>query len=133
MHFNLGRKPIGPKPRHEDYGPEFASGARSARQTASECAVLHFSEPFREVLILISGLGRDGAASGGSWRGGRTLPLASVTLVIAGEPTTTADPCEGAFDDPALGQDHEAVLVAAAHDLSSQLPVQAMAVAILRP
>src|SRR5687768_15031466 len=26
--------------------------------------------------------------------------LASVTLVIAGEPTTTADPCEGAFDDP---------------------------------
>src|SRR5687768_5827854 len=43
--------------------------------------------------------------------------LASVTLVIAGEPTTTADPCEGAFDDPSFRQDNEAVLVAAAHDL----------------
>ena len=40
-----------------------------------------------------------------------------MTLVIAGEPTTTADPCEGAFDDPSFRHDHEAVLVAAAHDL----------------
>src|SRR5829696_9671189 len=41
----------------------------------------------------------------------------SSSRVIAGEPTTTADPCEGAFDDPSFRHDDEAVLVAAAHDL----------------
>jgi hypothetical protein len=46
--------------------------------------------------------------------------LAGVALVVAGEAAATADPGQGPLDDPALGQDHEAVSVAAADDL--QLP-----------
>src|SRR5829696_9648781 len=63
----------------------------------------------------------------------RRLLDARVTLVIPGEPTTTADPCEAAFDDPSFRQDDEAVLVAAAHDLQLPLPVRATTVSILRP
>src|SRR6476620_9100134 len=43
--------------------------------------------------------------------------LAGVSLVIACQPTTAADPCERSFHDPAFWKDDEAVTVAAAHDL----------------
>lgn len=40
-----------------------------------------------------------------------------VTLEVADQPSVAADPGEGAFDDPALGQDDEAMGVAALDDL----------------
>src|SRR3954454_15761860 len=43
--------------------------------------------------------------------------LASVTLVVACQPTTAADPGQGAFHDPSFRQHDEPVPVAAAHDL----------------
>lgn len=42
---------------------------------------------------------------------------AGLSLVIAGETPVAADPGEGAFHDPALGQHHEASDVAALDDL----------------
>ncbi len=46
---------------------------------------------------------------------------ASIALEVSGETTTAADPGEGAFHDPALGQDHEAFCsIGSLHDL--QLP-----------
>ena len=44
----------------------------------------------------------------------------SVALEVAGEPPVAGDPGEGAFDDPSLGQDDEAVQLDALDDL--QLP-----------
>ena len=43
--------------------------------------------------------------------------LSSVTLVISCQPTTTADPCQGALDDPSFRQHDEPLPVAAADDL----------------
>src|SRR5215204_4045274 len=43
--------------------------------------------------------------------------LASVTLVVACQPTTAADPGQGALHDPSFRQHDELVPVAAAHDL----------------
>src|SRR5829696_2058098 len=43
--------------------------------------------------------------------------LASVTLVVACQPTTAADPGQGALHDPSFRQHDEPVPVAAAHDL----------------
>ena len=43
-----------------------------------------------------------------------------MALVVAGQTATPADPGERPLDDPAFGQHHEAVLLAAADDL--QLP-----------
>lgn len=40
-----------------------------------------------------------------------------MTLIVAGEPTATADPGQRALDDPAFGEHHEAGPVAAANDL----------------
>lgn len=45
---------------------------------------------------------------------------ANVALIVARQPAVVADPAQCAFNDPSFGQDDEAVLVAAAHDL--QLP-----------
>lgn len=42
-------------------------------------------------------------------------------LEVAGQTPVAADPSDGALDDPALGQDDEAVAVAAAHDLDLPL------------
>src|SRR4051812_12748066 len=43
--------------------------------------------------------------------------LTSVTLVVACQPTTAADPGQGALHDPSFRQHDEPVPVAAAHDL----------------
>jgi hypothetical protein len=43
--------------------------------------------------------------------------FAGVTLVVAGEPTATADPGQRALDDPAFREHDETVAVAAADDL----------------
>lgn len=40
-----------------------------------------------------------------------------MTLEVACEAAIAADPCEGAFNDPALGQDDEAVKIGALDDL----------------
>ena len=45
-----------------------------------------------------------------------------MTLVVARQPSVAADPGQGAFDDPSLGQHDEAVAVAAAHDLEHPRP-----------
>src|SRR5580698_11028585 len=42
-----------------------------------------------------------------------------VALEVAGQATVAADPGEGALDDPALGQDDEAMGIAALDDLQS--------------
>ena len=42
-----------------------------------------------------------------------------VTLEVSGQATVAADPGEGALDDPALGQDDEAMGIAALDDLQS--------------
>src|ERR1700689_3928033 len=42
-----------------------------------------------------------------------------VTLEVAGQAAVAADPGEGALDDPALGQDDEAMGIAALDDLQS--------------
>lgn len=42
---------------------------------------------------------------------------AAMPLEVAGETAVATDPADGALDDPALRQHHEAVPVAAAHDL----------------
>jgi len=47
---------------------------------------------------------------------------ASVTLEVAGETTVAADPGEGALDNPAFGQDDEAMGVAAFDDLHGPVP-----------
>ena len=41
----------------------------------------------------------------------------SVTLEVAGQATVAADPGKGALDDPSLGQDDEAMGIAALNDL----------------
>ena len=40
-----------------------------------------------------------------------------VALEVAGQTTVAADPCDRALDDPSLGQDNEAVRIAALDDL----------------
>ena len=44
------------------------------------------------------------------------------TLEVLGEAPAAAEPCEGAFDDPALGQDLERSIVGSAHDLEAPRP-----------
>jgi hypothetical protein len=44
-------------------------------------------------------------------------------LEVLGEASAAAEPCEGAFDDPALGQDLERRVVGAANDLEAPRPV----------
>jgi hypothetical protein len=63
---------------------------------------LNVLEPFREVLILDQRLGPRRRSMTDHGEAGERCRLASVTLVIAGEPTTTADPCEGAFSRPSV-------------------------------
>jgi hypothetical protein len=41
----------------------------------------------------------------------------SVSLVISRQASVAADPGQGSLDDPALGEDHEAMRVGALHDL----------------
>src|SRR5947207_2362020 len=43
--------------------------------------------------------------------------FASVTFEVLGESTAVADPGEGPFDDPALGQDNKAVQIGALDDV----------------
>ena len=43
--------------------------------------------------------------------------LASVALVVACQPPTTADPCQGALDNPSFRQHDEPVPVTAANDV----------------
>lgn len=45
--------------------------------------------------------------------------LAGMALIVACQTATPADPGEGSLDDPAFGQHHEAVPIAAADDLKS--------------
>jgi hypothetical protein len=45
--------------------------------------------------------------------------FASMTFEVLGEATAVADPGEGPFDDPALGQDHKAVQIGALDDAQS--------------
>lgn len=47
---------------------------------------------------------------------------ADVALIVAYQPAVVADPSQRPFGDPALGQDDEVVLVAAAHDLQRPWP-----------
>jgi hypothetical protein len=45
-----------------------------------------------------------------------------MAFIVPGEAAAAADPGERQLHDPALGQDHEAVAVAAAHDLQCPRP-----------
>ena len=57
-----------------------------------------------------------------------------VALEVAREAAVVADPGERALDDPALGQDDEAMRLVAFLTISNfQVPVLAMAAAVLAP
>ena len=56
-----------------------------------------------------------------------------VALEVAGQAAVAADPGEGALDDPALGQDDEAMCIAALDDLQGPRPVLATTLAIFGP
>ncbi len=49
-----------------------------------------------------------------------------IALEVSREPTVVADPCERALDNPAFGQNHEAMRLVSFDDL--QLPATAAAV-----
>ena len=56
-----------------------------------------------------------------------------VALEVAGQAAIAADPGKGTLDDPSLGQDDEAMGIAALDDLKLQKPVLATTLAIFGP